>query len=53
MHAFDHFDEPALRQFTELDRDVELLTLVQELDTWQLPDDEMHVQVLNASINVR
>uniref|UniRef100_A0A914HGZ5 Ubiquitin-like domain-containing protein n=1 Tax=Globodera rostochiensis TaxID=31243 RepID=A0A914HGZ5_GLORO len=53
MHSFDHFDENTIKGFVERDGDQELITLIQELDSWQTPDDEAHLQTLNQNTIVR
>ncbi|KAI3422383.1 hypothetical protein GPALN_012901 [Globodera pallida] len=53
MHSFDHFDENTIKGFVERDGDQELITLIQELDSWQAPDDEAHLQTLNRNTIVR
>lgn len=47
MHAFDTFDETQMNNLIQNERDFEIYSLIEQLNEWQIPNDDDHIQYIN------
>jgi hypothetical protein len=51
MHAFDAQDERQMNNFIQQERDFEIYSLIEQLNEWQMPNDDAHTQHLDQLNN--
>ncbi|CAK5022556.1 unnamed protein product [Meloidogyne enterolobii] len=47
MHAFDACDEVQMNNLIQNERDIEICSLIEQLNNWQIPNDDDHIQHIN------
>uniref|UniRef100_A0A914N8S4 Ubiquitin-like domain-containing protein n=2 Tax=Meloidogyne incognita group TaxID=654580 RepID=A0A914N8S4_MELIC len=47
MHAFDACDEIQMNNLIQNERDIEICSLIEQLNNWQIPNDDDHIEHIN------
>uniref|UniRef100_A0A914MXR0 Uncharacterized protein n=1 Tax=Meloidogyne incognita TaxID=6306 RepID=A0A914MXR0_MELIC len=47
MHAFDACDEVQMNDLIQNERDIEICSLIEQLNNWQIPNDDDHIEHIN------
>nr|CAD2175998.1 unnamed protein product [Meloidogyne enterolobii] len=47
MHAFDACDEIQMNDLIQNERDIEICSLIEQLNNWQIPNDDDHIEHIN------